>query len=108
MIDVIDDVSKLSSIPDKALNKLVILAMFSILEGLQEMAIQGQPSCEFDIGLGILILNTENNLIKFKFKPSAKLSENIINTLRNKENSLMVDFENSFVKKIESLYKELI
>lgn len=108
MINIIDDVSKLSSIPDKVLNKLVTLAMFSILEGLQEMIIQEQHSCEFDIGLGTLILNTENNLIKFKFKPSAKLSENIINTLRNKENSLIVDFENSFIKKIELLYKELI
>lgn len=108
MLDVVEDVSKLSSIPEKLLNKLVTLEMFSILEGLQEMSILDEHLCEFEIGIGILIISLENNNIKFKFKPSAKFREEIVNTLKNKHNSLEIEFDDSFVEKIKLLYKGLI
>ena len=103
----IQSVSTLSRVPVKTLNKLVELATLSITDDLYDAIQKSEELVEIDIGIGTLSILTRDGNIKFRFIPSAKLEENIINTLKG-QNELQEVTEQSLVDKINQLYKDLL
>ena len=60
-----------------------------------------------DIGIGNLVLNIDNDELKYKFIPSNKLENNIKYTLDNGHCPLIDKAEESLQTKILGVYKEL-
>ena len=102
------DVSVLSTISEKTLSKLINIYIYAINEAIEESMLEHKNKSELDIGLGTLIILHEDNELKFKFIPSAKLKESIINTVVNKQNTLDIVLENTLINRITNRYKDLI
>ena len=108
MDNIIQDVSQITTLQTKYLNKLVDIFMYCILESIQESILREESICEVDVGLGQLIINFENNELKFKFKPNQKFKTEIISTIKNNKNLLELELEQSLIDKLTRIYKEII
>lgn len=108
MNKLIDDLSILTTIPDKALNKLVNKSYYCINEAVLDTLLEDKNLVEIDIGLGILYIQILDNSIKYKFIPSNELEKNVKNTVINNKNNLQNVLENNLVTKIVNAYKDLL
>lgn len=108
MAELVKDVASLTNISDKILNKLVDASIFSILETVVESVKNGETVSEVDIGIGSLSILVDGNSLKFKFIPNAKLREGVVDSIKQRENPMAVELDNSLVEKITNAYKEII
>lgn len=108
MNKLIDDLSILTTIPNKALNKLVTKSYYCINEAVIDTLLEDKNVVEIDIGLGTLYIQILDNSIKYKFIPSADLEKNVKNTVVNNKNNLQNVLENNLVNKIVNTYKDLL
>lgn len=106
MIDLVSDLSKLSTIPEKDLNKLLKLILFSICDGVVDAKLNNKNEEEFDVGIGRLILRFEDNQIIYKFIPSISLESAVKDSYINDKNYLQDLIEKAASTKFYSLYKD--
>lgn len=113
--NVVKDVSTLSTIPEKALNKLNNKVLYCISDALVEAisdAISTENGEDFavdlDLGIGKLSIGFVDNSIKYKFTPSKDLETSVKQAVLNEQNLLEDVLDKSYVEKIENVYKELI
>lgn len=104
----VEDLSKLTNIPIKSLNKVMDLICYCITDVVNDGAISGESSVEIDIGIGTLKIGRTENSVKYLFIPSAKLEEGVKNTIIGRENALEVAVESSLQDKLVNTYKELV
>ena len=108
MDSLLEKESVLTTIPEKSLKRLVDIQEYIINDIIEDAMMKGETSTSVDIGLGILSIKFEDNALRFKFVPSAKFEESLINTIVNKENILKLTLEKNLVDKIMHVYKDLI
>lgn len=108
MTNLIEDVSTLTTINKRNLNKLIEVASYCINETIEEDLLDGSNVSDIDIGIGELHIQYVDNELKFKFIPSAKLREEIIDTIKGKHNNLELVLDKNLVDKITNIYKEII
>ena len=101
-------VSKLTTIPDKNLIRLQDIYELVVCDAVEESLLSGDDVATIDLSLGVLEVKVEDNSLKFRFRPSAKFEEELIDTIIHKHNSLSHAIENSLVKKITQTYKDLM
>lgn len=107
-IKAIDLVSKLTTIPDKNLIRLQDIYELVICDAVEDSLIKGESWTRVDLNLGMLDIKFEDNNLKFRFVPSAKFEEELIDTIVNKHNCLAHAIETSLVNKITQTYKDLM
>lgn len=107
MINIIQDVATLSTIPEKTLNKLNQKVIYAICQAVQEDVLAGKDISELDLGIGILFIKHDKGEIKYKFVPSEYLSKSVSNTVNNKLNLLEDTLNVSLAKKFIDVYKDL-
>ena len=94
MIDIVKDMSTLTTIPEKTLNKFYRKMIYCICEGVEETILEGNESISiFDIGIGTLYIKHETSSnIKYHFEPNDYLNKaiffNIANGKKNIEDTL--------------------
>ena len=104
MIDIIDDLSKLTTIPKDKLDKLVDKIKYIIVDAICEDS--SQLTFDLDIGIGTLqIINTD--CIKYKFKPSPKFEKAIYEAIVNDKNILQDILEKTLSNRIAKVYKDI-
>ena len=108
MITIVDDLSALTSIPKSAIIKLLSKESYVITNGIEEGIVAGNSIIDIDLEIGILSILIDENQIKYRFVPSAKLEKAIKNTIKNKKSPLKDSLEKSLVSKITDIYKELL
>lgn len=108
MGQLISDVSALTSINEKLLNKFIKKVYYSIADSIYEAISSGQSVVELDLEVGNLYINTSNNTIQYKFIPSNALQEIVKDIIINGANVLEDTLETSLVDKITNAYKELL
>ena len=108
MIDLLNDINQLTTIPRTTLDRLVQLTNTDICHCVEEQLLKQETITDIDIGIGRLLIKLEGNEIFYKFIPSTQLEKNIITTIKTKESPLIQKAEKSLVDKIENVYKELI
>lgn len=108
MNNIIEDVSKLTSISKDNLEKLVKLSVYSILETISEDKLQDKDVSEVDIGLGKLYIRYSGGELTYKFIPSEFLLDETLKTLRNDKNTFEVEIEDNIVNRVTKLYKEIL
>lgn len=104
----IELVSKLTTIPEKNLTRLQDIYELVICDSVEDSIMNGDEYSRIDLGYGILDIKFEDNSLKFRFRPSAKFEEELIDTVVNKHNSLTRAIETSLVNKIVQTYKDLM
>lgn len=108
MTNLINDVSALTSINEKLLNKIVDVVVYSINDSVAESILSKENVTQIDTGIGTLSILVNDNELKFKFVPSAKLRESIISTIKNEENTLTNTLETNIADRFTKLYKEIV
>lgn len=108
MVKIIDDVSTLTTIPDKTIEKLLDKFSYCIVDAVAESIARGEEITEVDIYLGVLTIKHTSDSVKFKFTPSAKFNREIVNTIIEGENILEKVLETTLKDKITKTYKDLL
>lgn len=108
MNDVIEDVSKITTIPKKELNKLIDKAIWVICDCLEQSKMKNQNITDLDIGLGILTIYNSDDDILYRFTPNAELEQSILSTLVEGKNPLELTLETKLVNKILNTYKNIV
>lgn len=108
MINLIEDISKLTTIPEKVLTKLVEKVYFCVSNAVEEAVLAQEKVLEIDTGVGILLIKLNSDNVRYKFIPNKELETSIKNTILNKKNLLQDTLETTLVTRIINTYKELI
>ena len=108
MNNIIEDLSKLTTIPVKSLNKLVDKTVFCISDIVEDAVLEQKKLLEIDIGIGILHIKLESESVKYKFIPHQILETAVKDTIVNKRNLLQDTLEKVLVNRVVNTYKELL
>lgn len=108
MNNIIEDISKLTTIPQNALDKLVMKANWCIADSFKESIIAKNDLTEIDIGIGKLLISNLTEEIKYKFIPCEDLEKALISVALDKKNILELTLEKKLVGKILNTYKDII
>ena len=107
MIDIINDTAVLTTVPEKAIKKILDKMIYAINEAVVEARITGESIIEMNIGLGTLLIKMEDESIQYKFIPGDKLEESVKNAFINKQNLLEDALDASLRNKLTNIYKDL-
>lgn len=107
MSNIIEDVSKLTTIPEKTLNKLIQKVIYCICEQIQEDILEEKELSELDVGLGTIYIKYAGDEIKYKFIPNTELEKSVYNTVVKKLNLMETALNEALAKKFIDVYKDL-
>lgn len=108
MTDIVKDVSTITTIPYDTLNKLNDKVLWSICNSIYESKLNNEEFYELDLGFGTLIIADQDESIRYKFIPSAKLEKSVISVIKDNKNPLQNNLENSLKNKIINTYKTIV
>lgn len=107
MRKIVSDVSTISTIPEKMLDKLIDKSFYCISDALLEDIENDKDVTELDIGIGILYIKHSADQVAYKFIPSDELQETVNSTVKTRQNSLTKNLEASLIKKFLDVYKDI-
>ena len=107
-VDLISDISLLTSVPYKTLKNLCDKGNECICHSILENVRDSNVETIVDVGIGQLTIIVDNEEIHYKFRPSAKLEEMLINTISSNDDPLVTHIEQSLISRILNTYKDLV
>lgn len=110
MSNLIQDMSILTTIPEKTLAKFFRKMIFCICEEIKENILDENSDkeiTEVDIGIGKLYIKAVGAEVKYKFEPSEYMQKAVIATVTEKENPLANFLDKALGKKFVNLYKDI-
>ena len=108
MVDIIEDVSKITTISHDVLNKLIDKGVWCICNSVYESKLTDSPLTELDIGIGTLYISNESDSIKYKFIPSSALETAVRDTIIENKNVLQLTLEKTLANKVIRTYKTIL
>lgn len=105
MSDGIKDLSDVTNIPYYTLQKLFDRLSWIVCDNILEQ--QDKEFASVDIGIGRVDVFVADNEVKYRFIPSNKLQERIVESLSQNISPVQTCAEASLVKKIMNTYKDL-
>lgn len=106
--DIIKDTATLTTVPEKAIRKLISKEVYSIADAVAEMQAANIDVIDLDIGLGNLALSIVDDKVVYKFVPSQELDEIIKSSILNGRNLLEDALEASLVERLTNTYKDIL
>lgn len=107
MNKLIDELSTLTTIPDKTLIKLEQKILYCICEVVYEDTLAEKELTEIDTGLGTLYFKFVNDELKCKFVPNETLKNAVTDVYKRKLNLMDDALNSSLAKKFTEVYKDL-
>jgi hypothetical protein len=104
--DLINRVSTISTIDERTLMKLVTMQDWCISDIIREMIDNKENEETIFIGIGTIKITIDEDGVRYKFKPSQELEDNIINTLNGEKSVLEEALVESVKKKLLNIYKD--
>lgn len=104
-VNIKEDLSTLTTINESVFTKLVNKIEWCISDGVEKAIKSGENQVNIDFDLGTLMINFDNEQIRYKFKPSQKLEKAVTNTVVNERNDLVLNIEESLISKLTNTYK---
>ena len=108
MIDLVEDVSNLTCVPDHILKKFVPIINYSIAHGVYETKISDKSTTVVNLSIGELHIQHENNSVKYRFIPSVDLEKLVAQTITTNRSPIVSTIEKNLEHKIKHAYKELL
>lgn len=106
MYNLIEDLSCITNIKKYNLDMLIDNIQSLISHSIVESVLNKEKIVQLDIGIGYLYISNESNIIKYKFIPSKKLEDIVLNSYQNNDR-LEIKIEKSLNSRISKSYKEL-
>lgn len=106
--NLINDISKVTTIPKSALNRLNNIAIWCITDAFKVSLLNNNDLTEIDLGIGKLCILNEDEQVKYKFIPNELLEQSIIDTSLNNRSHLELNLEEKIVDKILNTYKTIV
>ena len=107
MSNTFQDLSNLTAIPEKLLEKLSQSLLYVICQNVLEDTLSNITISEIDLGIGTLYIKHESSDIKFKFIPSDELKQQLTDTVINKLNLMEIALTEKLSNKLLEVYKDL-
>lgn len=107
-VDLIQDISSLTSVPYKTLKHLCNKGNESICHSVLESVNESENETVIDLSIGQLIIIIEDDELHYRFKPSSQLDEMLVTTLTTGVDPLITDIEQNLVTRVLNTYKDLI
>lgn len=104
----IEDLARITTIPVFTLKKLFNNLGYCICHKVLENYLEKNVDTCVNIGIGKLSISILDNSILYKFIPSQKFEQNLVDTIKNKESPLVNHAEDILIDKITNTYKELL
>lgn len=108
MRNLIEDLSALTTISKKNLNKLNQLSEQIIAHSVFENYLDKKYETEIDLGFGQLVIFLDIDSISYQFKPDISLDKMINESLIAKESPVVAAVKDNLAAKILNTYKELL
>lgn len=108
MINLVDDIARLTDVSEKTLNKFIPIANYCISHALYESQCKKEELCVIDLGYGEIHLKTDDNCVYYKFIPSKELEKLIIQAVTTKTSPMIFKLDTGLQEKIDRAYKELL
>ena len=99
--------SSLTTVQRVSLDRLVSQANKCICHDIKELMVSDFNCACINIGIGNLFIDLNENSVKYRFEPSSKLENYIINTILTGKSPVIDDIEKSLTNKVNNVYKEL-
>ena len=106
-INLKENLNILTNIPIKYIEKIERDLVYSILDGIHDSSLNGESITEFISDIGSLLINVEEEEIKYKFIPSEKFEELLKTQIKSGQNLLENKLDKILVDRISNLYKDL-
>ncbi len=107
-MNTIKDVSKITNIPYKYLDRLMLNLERCICHSTLENYNDRNHITECNIGIGTLVIGVTEDEVQYKFIPSHSFEEMMVNTIETKQSPLINAAEELLDSKIKQVYKELL
>jgi hypothetical protein len=107
MQDLIQDLSTLTTIGKYNLDQLVQKSISIISHDVEESLRDFQNVTSIDIGIGTLHIQHVDSTIKYKFIPSKKLDDVVVNTIINRKSDLTIQIDKTLGERINNTYKDM-
>ena len=107
-MNIVDNISKLTGIPLKYIDKIFQLEQDYICYNIQQSFCNKQNNVDIDIGIGTLSIMVEEDNILYKFIPSISLENDVKKTILTNEAPIIKKLESNIKEKVLNAYKDLI
>lgn len=108
MIDLVQRLSSLTTIPEKNFAKLNEKSELIIANSAYNALHSGQTDISVDIGLGTIHIKLEDNQILYKYTPSTSLEKCMRKAVIDDKDFLTDIVEKSLTNRILNAYKDLV
>lgn len=108
MIDILKNVSKITSIPKTQLDGVMQKVGLCVAHEVLSLVDGYDNAVELDIGIGTLRIMYVEDAISYKFIPSNQLEKMVISVAKTGESPLVDICEKTITDRILTAYKELI
>jgi hypothetical protein len=106
--DIIKDTSALTTIPEKAIRKLISKEIYCINDAATELRADKVSVIDLDVGLGNLAISLVDDKVVYKFVPSPELDESVKAAILNGRNLLEDALEAALVERLTNTYKDIL
>ena len=106
-INLLEDISNLSTVAITNLNKLTSLSEDVIGHAVLEAILNKDNMVEVDIGIGLLYILISEDEIKYKFIPSTKVQNSVELAVNKKKSKLIERVDEVLGRRIMNTYKDL-
>ena len=104
----INDLSTITSTDKNVFEKLAYNSIYCICDYIENAVLNNEPSCDVDIGIGILKIKIGDGTISYSFIPNQAFETGIVNTVENQQNFLVASVNNLLVGRLNKLYDNLL
>lgn len=102
-----EKIATLTTIENESLVKINNLISCCISDAVYESVLDEDSQVAVDLDYGTLTISKSNNELRYKFVPSAKLEEDIVKAIKDKNNALDSIVLEKLKNNLVSTYKEL-
>ena len=106
--DLISDISALTTLPDATLRKLCDKSIECICHGVLESDLKNDGETFVNTPIGSIKIIVTRDEIHYRFIPSSKLENMLIDALSSGTDPLVTKIEDGLVARILNTYKDLI
>ena len=106
--NIIEDLSTLTTIPVKTLERLTERLSWCLCNALQEALLKKELTVEANVGFGTISFGLEDDVLRYKFIPSPVLEESLRKLLLEGENPLVMTVEKTLATRVVKTYKDFI
>lgn len=106
-INLKEDLSKLTNLNTRYLDKMENYLEYIIIDGIQDSLIDNDNTTELTSDIGSILISVEGDNVRYKFVPSENFDNLIKTKLKYGQNLLKDKLDKLLVERITTCYKDL-